>query len=83
MKPLTPKQKEYLDFIRAFKEKWGLDPRVSDFVKAGFGSRTGIRGHLWALREKDKVEFIFIDDMMRGVRIKGLYPQEENGESKP
>jgi len=66
---LTPRQKEILGFIKAFHAKWSLNPTVADLTKAGFGSRQNIRYHLWSLKEKGRIEFVYIDDRMRGVKI--------------
>jgi SOS-response transcriptional repressor LexA len=66
---LTNRQKEILGFIKVFHKKWGLNPTVADLVKAGFGSRQNVRYHLWALKEKGRIEFVYIEERMRGVKL--------------
>lgn len=50
---LTPRQREILDFIRDWIERYGYAPSVRDIGQHfGFRSPNGVRGHLQALESK-------------------------------
>ena len=69
-KELPPRQKEMVKFIRLFRENWGVYASVADLIKAGFGSRQNIRYMLWILKDKGYVDFVYINEKMRGVKVK-------------
>ena len=62
------KQREYLTFIVAFKNNYNIDPEVSDFVKAGLGSKQSVYQMLMRLELKHLIKTIYVNEKKRGYR---------------
>lgn len=62
MKPLTPKQQQVLDFIRAYIAQHELYPTIREIKEYfGFSSVTGVVGHLTLLAKKGHLRVVYRD----------------------
>ncbi len=78
MKPLTPRQQEVLDLIKAKIEDVGMPPTRAEIARAlGFRSANAAEEHLKALARKKAIEII--PGASRGIRILGKRGNEDEG----
>lgn len=78
MKPLTPRQQEVFDLIKAKIEDSGMPPTRAEIARElGFRSANAAEEHLKALARKEVIEII--PGASRGIRLLGSNDDEESG----
>ena len=78
MKPLTPRQQEVFDLIKAKIEDTGMPPTRAEIARElGFRSANAAEEHLKALARKEVIEII--PGASRGIRLLGSNDDEESG----
>ncbi|MCQ1056698.1 transcriptional repressor LexA [Photobacterium sp. DNB23_23_1] len=78
MKPLTPRQQEVFDLIKAKIEDSGMPPTRAEIARElGFRSANAAEEHLKALARKEVIEII--PGASRGIRLLGNREEEESG----
>ncbi|MGF1738026.1 transcriptional repressor LexA [Photobacterium lutimaris] len=78
MKPLTPRQQEVFDLIKAKIEDSGMPPTRAEIARElGFRSANAAEEHLKALARKEVIEII--PGASRGIRLLGNREDEESG----
>ena len=78
MKPLTPRQQEVFDLIKAKIEDSGMPPTRAEIARElGFRSANAAEEHLKALARKEVIEII--PGASRGIRLIGSNDDEESG----
>lgn len=79
MKPLTPRQQQVFDLIRAKIEETGMPPTRAEIAKElGFRSANAAEEHLKALARKQVIEIV--PGASRGLRILGNSSESANDE---
>lgn len=79
MKPLTPRQQQVFDLIRAKIEETGMPPTRAEIAKElGFRSANAAEEHLKALARKQVIEIV--PGASRGLRILGTSSESANDE---
>ncbi|MDV5171336.1 transcriptional repressor LexA [Photobacterium rosenbergii] len=78
MKPLTPRQQEVFDLIKAKIEDTGMPPTRAEIARElGFRSANAAEEHLKALARKEVIEII--PGASRGIRLIASNDDEESG----
>ncbi|AJR07165.1 repressor LexA [Photobacterium gaetbulicola] len=78
MKPLTPRQQEVFDLIKAKIEDTGMPPTRAEIARElGFRSANAAEEHLKALARKEVIEII--PGASRGIRLLGSNDEQESG----
>ncbi|WEM42395.1 transcriptional repressor LexA [Photobacterium sp. DA100] len=78
MKPLTPRQQEVFDLIKAKIEDTGMPPTRAEIARElGFRSANAAEEHLKALARKEVIEII--PGASRGIRLLGSSEEQESG----
>ncbi|MDC0612457.1 transcriptional repressor LexA [Vibrio sp.] len=79
MKPLTPRQQQVFDLIRAKIDETGMPPTRAEIAKElGFRSANAAEEHLKALARKQVIEIV--PGASRGIRILGATTESANDE---
>ncbi|UXI01401.1 transcriptional repressor LexA [Photobacterium sp. TY1-4] len=75
MKPLTPRQQEVFELIKARIEESGMPPTRAEIARElGFRSANAAEEHLKALARKEVIEII--PGASRGIRVLGLHDEQ-------
>ncbi|UTV27849.1 transcriptional repressor LexA [Photobacterium atrarenae] len=75
MKPLTPRQQEVFDLIKARIEESGMPPTRAEIARElGFRSANAAEEHLKALARKEVIEII--PGASRGIRVLGMHGED-------
>lgn len=75
MKPLTPRQQEVFDLIKARIEESGMPPTRAEIARElGFRSANAAEEHLKALARKEVIEII--PGASRGIRVLGMHDED-------